>query len=72
MVSECVTLILSSNILYVHLKLYVAVTHSLEELEVERDGSVKTCLVVISSMENNLPWVGLFETDDKHRPEDDE
>ena len=27
MVSECVTLILSSNILYVHLKLYVAVTH---------------------------------------------
>jgi len=50
MVSECVTLILSSNILYVHLKLYVAVTHSLEELEVERDGSVKTCLV-IGSME---------------------
>ena len=46
MVSECVTLILSSNILYVHLKLYVAVTHSLEELDVERDGSVKTCLVI--------------------------
>lgn len=47
---QCPSLILSSNILYVHLKLYVAVTHSLEEIEVERDGSVKTCLV-IGSME---------------------
>ena len=27
---------------------------TLEELEVERDGSVKTCLVVISSMEKQF------------------